>query len=121
MTKVRGSEGRFRAMFEHADAVSEGAMRVEDSVPVWYGTTSLVLAWPEGLPATSRAFVAAIAARDPHVRLRAIRWAHQEAALRAPGVLGTAECEIDVRGEDGGLRIDVDVQAPLTLPHAATP
>jgi hypothetical protein len=118
VTKIRSSEGRFRAMFEGADAVSEGGVRMEDALAVWYGTTSLILAWPESLPLGSRAFVAAVAAKDPHVRLRAVRWAHREACLRAPGPLGRADCELRVGAGDDGLRIDVDVQAPLTL---ATP
>jgi len=116
LTSVRGSEGRFRAMFAHADAVSEGAVRVERALPVWYGTTSLILPWPERLPPSSWGFVAAVAVRDPHVRLRAVRWAHREACTRAPGPLGRVECEVRMGAEEGGLRIDVDVQAPLTLP-----
>jgi hypothetical protein len=115
LTSVRGSDGRFRAMFANADAVSEGAVRLERALPIWYGTTSLILPWPAGLPASSRGFVTAVALRDPHVRLRAVRWAHQEACTRAPGPLGRAECDVRMSAEEGGLRIDVDVQAPLTL------
>jgi hypothetical protein len=106
-------------MFDAANVVSEGAARGAGEELVWYGTTSLVLEWPpslEGSDADSRAYIAAVALRDPHVRLRAVRVAHREASLRAPGRLGRAECELRIEARDDGLRIDVDVQAPLTLP-----
>jgi len=117
VTFLRGSDARFRAMFDVADVVSEGAARGDGEQAVWYGTTSLILPWPDTLSVPAeRTFVAAVAARDPHVRLRAVRTAHREASLRAPGALGRAECELRVEAGDDGLRIDVDVQAPLTLP-----
>lgn len=116
VTWLLGSDGRFRTLFEDADAMSEGSVKVEGSRAVWYGTTSLILAWPESVSPASREFIAAVAARDPHVRLRAIRTAHREASLRAPGPLGRVECELKVEATPEGLRIDVDVQAPLTLP-----
>jgi hypothetical protein len=115
-TWLRASDARFRALFEAADAVSEGSVRHEPAGAVWYGTTSLALAWPATLDPGAREAVAAIAARDPHIRLRAVRMAYREAALRAPGSLGRAVCEIRVAAREDGLRIDVDVQAPLTLP-----
>ncbi len=115
-TCVRVSDGRLRAMFELADVVSEGSARVESAVTVWFGTTSLVLPWPTTISPPERSFIAAMAALDPSVHLRAVRTAHREASLRAPGALGRAECEVKVSEADEGLRIDVDVQAPLTLP-----
>ena len=39
--------------------------------------------------------------------------AHREAQSRAPGMLGRTVCEVRFSEEVGGLRIDVDVQAPL--------
>jgi len=117
VTALRTSDARFRAMFETADVLSEGSVVSASSVSTWFGTTSLILAWPPGMVSPAeRAFVAALASRDPHVRLRAVRVAHREAALRAPGSLGCLECEVRVEAGDDGLRIDVDVQAPLTLP-----
>jgi hypothetical protein len=113
---VRVSDGRLRAMFDAADVVSEGSVRSDRDVSVWYGTTSLILPWPQGLSVSrARDFFACIAAKDPHVRLRAVRTAHREATLRAPGSLGRAECEVRVAAREDGLWIDVDVQAPLTL------
>jgi hypothetical protein len=117
LTFLRASDGRFRAMFEAADVMTEGAVEVSNEVAVWYGSTSLILPWPPELDSpTAREFVAAVAARDPHVRLRAVRMARREACLRAPSPLGRVECELKMEARDDGLRIDVDVQAPLTLP-----
>lgn len=105
-------DGRWRAIFDAADAVSEGAARVEGGGSVWYGSTSLVLT----LPAASedeRTFVAGVAASNPHVRLRAVRIARREAETRAPLPLGRAHCEVRTVPDQRGLRIDVEVQAPL--------
>ena len=117
VTALTTSDARYRAMFETADVLSEGSVVRAADVSTWFGTTSLILAWPPGLVSPGeRAFVAALASKDPHVRLRALRVARREAALRAPGSLGCLECEVRVVAGDDGLRIDVDVQAPLTLP-----
>ena len=109
--QVRAVEGRWRALLEGADAMSEGAVRAEDSGRVWYGTTSLIVA----LTGTDeeRAFYVALAGRDLHVRTRAIRTALREAQSRAPGTLGKLSAEFRVTSDSLGLRIDVDVQAPL--------
>jgi hypothetical protein len=68
-----------------------------------------------------RAFLAAVAERDVHVRTRAIRAAVREAAVRAAADtglgagsrLGRSQCEIRFAVDPRGVRIDVDVQAPL--------
>ncbi|HEY8038238.1 MAG TPA: hypothetical protein VIF15_00520 [Polyangiaceae bacterium] len=110
---VRAPDPRWRELFERADIVSEGCARDEAGGRVWYGSTSLILriepdAAPGGAP-----FLAGLAARDVHIRLRAVRTAHREASLRAPGRLGRFACEIRVEPDARGVRIDVDVQAPL--------
>jgi hypothetical protein len=121
---VRAPDARWRELFERADVVSEGSVRQETSGPVWYGSTSLILAIPEVSPQASRQpeertrsltpeYLAALIDRDLHVRLRAVRTAHREACLRAPGRLGRFSCEIRVAPDERGVRIDVDVQAPL--------
>ena len=116
---VRSSDPRWRELLKLADSVSEGRERAENGSTVWYGTTSLILLLPE-LPESERAFVAAVAARDPHLRLRATRIAHREAATRAPGILGLSRCEITAKVDPRGVRIDVDVQAPLIVSFPAT-
>jgi hypothetical protein len=106
---VRSSDSRLRDLFARADVVSEGSARDEREGRVWYGSTSLIL------PADDRdsPWLAAVAARDLHVRVRAIRTAQREACLRAPGRLGRFVCEIHVVSDARGVRVDVDVQAPL--------
>jgi hypothetical protein len=116
-TLVCAPDPRWRELFESADIVSEGSARQEAAGLVWYGSTSLILRPPpaEQQPgfAFDAAFVSGLAARDIHVRLRAVRTALREACLRAPCRLGRFTCEIRVVPDDRGVRIDVDVQAPL--------
>lgn len=106
---VSVTDARWRDLFERSDVISEGSAREETSGRMWYGSTSLIL------PATGddADLLATLAAHDMHVRLRAVRAAHREAAFRAPGRLGRVACEIRVTRESRGVRIDVDVQAPL--------
>jgi hypothetical protein len=108
---VRTADPPWRALFERADVISEGGVRSESQGRVWYGTTSLVLARDPADADTD--LLAALAARNVHVRLRALRIAHREASLRAPGRLGRFMCEIHITPSPDGVRIDVDVQAPL--------
>jgi len=119
---VRAPDARWRELFDDADVVSEGSVRAERVGPVWYGSTSLILrvaaeAGDEGVGPT---FLSALAERDVHVRLRAVRMAHREACLRAPGRLGRFTCEMRVSPDAEGVRIDVDVQAPLIEGRART-
>jgi hypothetical protein len=106
---VSVTDARWRDLFERADIISEGSAKDERSGRVWYGSTSLIL------PAAGDevGLLVTLAAQDMHVRLRAVRSAHREAALRAPGRLGRVACEIHVTRASRGVRIDVDVQAPL--------
>jgi hypothetical protein len=106
---LRAPDARWRQLFELADIVSEGGVRDEAHGRVWYGSTSLILPAKEG----DAALLSALAACDLHVRLRAMRAAHREACLRAPSRLGRIACEIRVGCDPRGVRVDVDVQAPL--------
>ena len=99
----------WRELFARADVVSEGCARQEAGGRVWYGTSSLVLA----SGAASSALAAALVERDVHARLRALRTARREACVRAPAPLGPLCCEMRVSVDPRGVRIDVDVQAPL--------
>jgi hypothetical protein len=114
---VRSSDSRLRELFARADVVSEGDVRDEPGGRVWYGSTSIIL------PADDRdsPWLAAVASRDLHVRLRALRTAQREACLRAPARLGRFACEIHVLTDARGVRVDVDVQAPLIEGRAASP
>jgi hypothetical protein len=111
---VRSHDAGWRALFDAADTISEGALRDEADGPVWYGTTSVILAIPGPSANDGSADEAArAAAGDVHVRTRALRAALREAALRCPHALGPASCDVTFAVVPGGLRIDVDVQAPL--------
>ena len=110
---VRTTEGRWRDLFASADAMSEGAVRDEKTGRVYYGTTSLILGLPVETPVEERAFLRALAEKDVHVHVHALRCAHREAQSRAPGVIGRPLCELRFSDDPRGLRIDVDVQAPL--------
>jgi hypothetical protein len=110
---VRTSEGRWRDLFATADAMSEGGIKEEKDGRVWYGTTSLILGLPVETPVEERAFLLALAQKDVHVHVHALRCAHREAQSRAPGMLGRTVCEVRFSEDPKGLRIDVDVQAPL--------
>jgi hypothetical protein len=115
---VRSSDSRLRDLVARADVVSEGAVR--DEPPggrVWYGSTSLIL------PTDDRdsEWLAAIASRDLHLRVLVLRAAQREACLRAPGRLGRFVCEIRILTDVRGVRVDVDVQAPLIEGRAASP
>ena len=106
---LRAPDPSWRELFDGADTVSEGGARQEAHGRVWYGFTSLILATSDG----EAPLLAALAERDVHVRLRAIRAARREACLRAPSRLGRLACEVRVVADPRGVRIDVDVQAPL--------
>jgi hypothetical protein len=109
---VRTLDARWREAFDAADTVSEGAARTEAKRRVWYGSTSLILL-VETSSDEERAFLAAVAERDLHVRTRALRLAMREATVRAGAPLGRSQCEIRFAVDPRGVRIDVDVQAPL--------
>lgn len=110
---VRTTEGRWRDLFARASCISEGAVRQESGENFWYGSTSLVLGLPVDTPVEERAFLRAVAAKDVHVHVHAVRSAHREAQSRAPGMLGRIACDVRFGDHPAGLRIDVDVQAPL--------
>ncbi len=110
---MRTTEGRWRELFADADAMSEGAVKDERGERVWYGSTSLILGLPVETPVEERAFLLSLAEKDVHVHVHALRCAHREAQSRAPGMLGRVVCEVRFSEDPRGLRIDVDVQAPL--------
>lgn len=110
---ARITEGRFRDLFVNADAMSEGAAKEEGDDLVYYGTTSLIVGLPVEMPVEERALLLALAEKDVHVHVHALRCAHREAQSRAPAMLGRTACDVRFSEDQRGLRIDVDVQAPL--------
>jgi hypothetical protein len=55
--------------------------------------------------------LAAAVAKDPHVRVRALRAARREAAQRADGPVGRMIAEITVAASCGGVTVHVEVEA----------
>lgn len=99
---TRADDTLWTWLFEQADIISEGAAEPEGAVYVYRGTTSIIL--PVGdLHGT--------AALDPHLRLRAVRIAHREAQVRAPGSLGPVHMDLLVRSTQHEVRIDVELDA----------
>jgi hypothetical protein len=93
--------------------ISEGAPKDERDGRTWYGSTSLILELPVETSLEDREQLLAIARKDVHAHVHALRSAHREAQSRAPGQLGRVACELRFSDDPKGLRIDVDVQAPL--------
>jgi hypothetical protein len=111
-SRAKTSDPLWKDAFDAADSISEGAARAEAQGPVWYGSTSLILR-VEAKSEEEKAFLVAVAARDLHIRTRALRVAVREAAVRAGTALGRSQCEVRFAVDPGGVRIDVDVQAPF--------
>jgi putative component of toxin-antitoxin plasmid stabilization module len=117
---VAAQVGRWGAILEAADVVSEGRTQDEEGARVYYGSTSVLLLKTSAggtLPDAEVQTLAAILRRDPHVRLRAIRIAHREAQARAGGQLGTLQAEIDVGAGARGVSLLVEVVARLSRGH----
>jgi hypothetical protein len=98
----------WRELLEHADVVSEGAVRKELDGPVYYGSTSVLLVPSESGRKYSDAEMdtfAKLLAADPHARVRAVRIACLAAQLRA------VRAELTIRRDAHGVRLDIDVEA----------
>jgi hypothetical protein len=108
---VRVAYGPIRAWLERADVVSEGAVQ-PGAQAIYFGTTSIVLLWKDasglrrGAPIDRGAL-----ALDPHLRVRALRIAREEAELRADGTLGALRAEIEVTVTAMSLTLRVEVEA----------
>jgi len=113
MSLTHADDGLWALLFDNADIVSEGAVDREGEDLVYRGTTSIILS--TGVlgraddPFVSR--LAQVASIDPHLRLRAVRIARREAQVRAPSTLEPAHMDVGIRFADGGVRIDVEVDA----------
>jgi len=110
----QSADYRWRELFETADVMSEGETRDEPSGRVYYGSTSVLLSLKSS--AVSKAELSAIERMlsvDPHARLRAVRIATLEAQLRSGGPLGRLRAELFVRRDKRGVRLDIEVEAPV--------
>lgn len=111
---VAAEEGVVSEMVEGADVVSEGLAREEGGSLVYYGSTSVLMpARKLGgvLPDPELHTLAEILARDPHLRLRALRIARREAASRAQGEITILRAEMTIQASPTGIVVLVDVVA----------
>ena len=110
----RSTDYRWRELFESADVISEGATRLENEGPTYYGSTSIILLVRSRGGSVDDAEleeVSRLVGNDPHARTRAVRIACLEAQLRAGGPIGRVRAELFVRKHQNGVRIDVEVEA----------
>jgi len=116
-------EGWLASALDGADVVSEGGLQREPDGWVYYGTTSVhcpVAAAEtdaQGPDAVAPGELAALLLADPHARLRLLRLAQREAAVRAGDPLGVCHAELsaEVQRRPEGLivAIVVDVSADV--------
>lgn len=120
---VQSIDYSWRELFEKADVVSEGAVRDEADGPVYYGSTSVLLAtslYGGEYPKADRDILMQLIASDPHARVRAVRIACLEAQLRARRSIGAVRAELTIRLDPRGVRIDIDVEARATQDLSST-
>jgi hypothetical protein len=121
LSLVRASDARFRLAAEAADVVSEGRPEVEARGVVYYGSTSVLLAFEGGAPTPAElAALAVVAPLDPHLRVRALRIARREAAARAGGAIGSVHAELAIVVEPRGVRVTIDVAAEVAASRSGT-
>jgi hypothetical protein len=117
-TLVRSADYRWRELLEHADVLSEGAIRNETEGPVYYGSTSLILpnrAHGGCFDQAEQQTLAALLSVDPHARVRVVRMACLEAQLRARRPIGSVRAEVVVREDPRGVRVNIDVEAKVVV------
>jgi hypothetical protein len=118
---VTSSDARWAELFEKADVVSEGAPRPSGDERVYFGCTDIVLHLPLERAGQTPTRMAAAVARDPHVRVRALRAARREATQRAQGPLDRLSAEITFGINDRGVVVHVEVEARVFPDRRAVP
>jgi len=112
--------GRFRAILDAGDVMSEGRVSIESGALVYHGTTSVLLlrrSLGGLLPDRDVTSLAAVLENDPHLRLRALRIAHREATARAGSPIGSAHAELRIAPGARGVIISIEVAAPVQRRH----
>jgi hypothetical protein len=61
--------------------------------------------------------VESLIAKDPHARVRAVRIACREAQVRSVHPVGRIQADVVVRRDPRGIRLDVEVEARVTMPE----
>jgi hypothetical protein len=101
--------------------MSEGAPRGEPSARSYFGSSNIILLIAPENPNQTLESLAGAVARDPHVRLRAMRVARREAAQRANAPLDRVRAEITVSPCATGVAVHVDVEAQVLPERRAKP
>jgi hypothetical protein len=120
---VQSIDYSWQQLFEKADVVSEGAVRSEADGPVYYGSTSVLLATTAygGVYANAdRDALMRLVEADPHARVRAVRIACLEAQLRARQAIAAIRAELTIRRDTRGVRIDIDIEARVIVEARST-
>lgn len=113
---VNCTDYRWRELFEHADVVSDGAIRAESVGSSYYGFTSILLkdrTHGGGYEDAERVTLLQMLSVDPHARIRAVRIACLDAQLRARTALASIHAEFTAQLEPRGIRIAVEVEAAV--------
>jgi hypothetical protein len=118
---MASSDARWSELFESADVVSEGASRGEGDERAYFGSSDIILLVRTERPNETLEQLALVAAKDPHVRLRAVRTARREAAQRASGPLDRLRAEITVSACPRGVAVHVEVEASVLPERRASP
>jgi hypothetical protein len=118
---VTGTDARWKALLEEADVVSEGAARGEDPTRQYFGSTHIHLELRPERADDDIEMLAAVAARDPHLRTRIIRIARREAAQRADGPLDSIRAETTVTRAPSSVTFHVEVEARVFPDRRAAP
>jgi hypothetical protein len=113
------------ALFDHADVLSEGGLRVVAGHATYFGSTMISIAFTriesDARPSkATREELVRVIEGSVRVRLRAMRLARAEATRRVQaGALGTAVCELRVREDGKQLHIDVDLEVEVRVSSRA--
>jgi hypothetical protein len=118
---VASSDARWGELFDAADVMSEGAPRGEGSERSYFGSSNIILLIAPEDPNQSVQTLAGAVARDPHVRLRAMRVARREATQRANAPLDRMRAEITVSPCTTGVAVHVEVEASVLPDRRARP
>lgn len=113
---VRCNDYHWRALFESADTLSEGAIKTSAEGSTYFGSTHIHLrhvALAKLTDDLDPGDLFKIVQADPHVRLRAVRLACLEAMVRANAAFSSVSTEITFRPELLAICISVDIEAKL--------
>ncbi|MGC4063524.1 MAG: hypothetical protein QM784_02510 [Polyangiaceae bacterium] len=113
---VRCTDYRWRELFDHAEILSEGAVRTDAEGRVYYGSTHIRLF--DGRlfganDAVARNDFRQLMERDPHARLRAMRIACLEAQVRSGTSFEWTRTEVRFSSDSDAIDISIDVEARL--------